>query len=273
MNPDVFSIGGFSLKWYSLLIFIGVVLGYLLANKEAKKFDLPKDFIFDLTFWVMIFGIMGARLYYVIFNFSLYKNDLWSILEIWNGGLAIHGGIIAGLITLLVYCKIRKVKPLRIMDIAVPSLMLAQAIGRWGNFFNGEAHGPATTLANLQNLHIPNFIIKGMQIKGIYYHPTFLYESIWCVIGFILLLLVRRFYKYLKKGQLTCLYLMWYSIGRFFIESLRTDSLMLGHYKVAQLISLAMFLVGLLCFLYLCFNRLKKGRYYDVKEMRDQKNV
>lgn len=271
MNPEIFNIYGFSIKWYSVLILIGIIVGFILADREARKFNLPKDFVFDLGFWVVIFGIIGARLYYVIFNFGLYKNDILEIFKVWNGGLAIHGGIIAGLITLIIYCKIRKVSPFRMADIVVPSLILAQAIGRWGNFFNSEAHGPATTLLNLQNLHIPKFIIDGMKINGIYYHPTFLYESLWCLLGFIVILLVRKFYKYLKSGQLTCVYMMWYSVGRIFIESLRTDSLMLGNFKVAQLISIIMFLVGLVGFVYLCFNRLKKGQYYDKKELKESK--
>lgn len=268
MDPEIFSIGNFSVRWYSVLILVGIIVAFILAEREGKKFDLPKDIIFDLGFWIVIFGIVGARLYYVIFNFDLYKNNLLGIFQVWNGGLAIHGGIIAGLITLLIYCKLKKVNPFRMTDIIVPSLILAQAIGRWGNFFNSEAHGPATALTNLQNLHIPNFIIEGMQINGIYYHPTFLYESLWCLMGFIVLLLVRKFYKYLKTGQLTCVYLMWYSVGRLFIESLRTDSLMLGNFKVAQLVSIVMFIVGLVCFIYLCFNRLRKGQYYDKKCLR-----
>lgn len=267
MNPEMFNIGGFSIRWYSVLILIGIIIALFLANKESKKFKLPDEFIYDLAFWVIIFGIVGARLYYVIFNFDLYKNDLLSIFKVWNGGLAIHGGIIAGFITLLVYCKIRDVKPFRMTDIAVPSLIIAQAIGRWGNFFNSEAHGPVTSLVNLQNLHIPQFIIDGMYIDGVYYHPTFLYESLWCILGFIVLLLVRKFYKYLKTGQLTCIYLMWYGLGRLFIESLRTDSLMIGNLKVAQIVSLLMIIVGFVVFIYLCFNKLKKGRYYDKKEM------
>lgn len=266
MNPEIFSIGSFSIRWYSVLILLGIVIGFFLAEREGKKFHLPPDFIFNLGFWVVVFGVVGARIYYVVFNFSIYQNHLIDIFKVWNGGLAIHGGILAGLITLLLYCKMKHVHPLRIADIAVPSLILAQAIGRWGNFFNGEAHGPATTLANLQNLHIPSFIIRGMNIHGIYYHPTFLYESLWCLVGFILLLLIRRFYKYLKCGQLTCFYMMWYSVGRLFIESLRTDSLMLGHFKVAQIVSLLMLVVGLLGFLYLCFNHLKKGQYYEKSE-------
>ena len=267
MNPEMFSIGNISVRWYSFLILVGIILAIFLAEKEAKKFKYDKDFIFDLAFWIIIFGIIGARLYYVIFNFELYKNDLLGIFKVWNGGLAIHGVIIVGLITLLVYCKIKGVKPLRVTDIAVPSLIIAQAIGRWGNFFNGEAHGPVTTLANLKELFIPQFIIDGMNIGGVYYHPTFLYESLWCVLGFIILLIVRKFYKSLKCGQLTCIYLMWYGAGRLVIESLRTDSLMLGSLKVAQLVSIGMIVVGVLFFLYLCFNRLRKGKYYDKEEM------
>jgi phosphatidylglycerol:prolipoprotein diacylglycerol transferase len=153
------------------------------------------------------------------------------------------------------------------MDIAVPSLIIAQAIGRWGNFFNGEAHGPETTLVNLQNMHLPEFIVDGMNIDGIYYHPTFLYESLWCVLGFLLLILIRRYYKCLKIGQLTSFYLIWYGTGRLFIESLRTDSLMLGSLKVAQIISIFMIIIGLLIFIYLCFNPLKKGKYYNKNDM------
>ncbi len=263
MNPEIFSIGNFSLRWYSVLILTGIIVGLILASREAKKFNLPKDFIFDLSFYLILFGILGARLYYCLFNFSLYKNNPFDILKIWNGGLAIHGGIIAGLITLIIYCKAKKVNPVRLCDIIVPSLIFAQAIGRWGNFFNSEAHGPATTLTTLQDLHIPNFIISGMQINGVYYHPTFLYESIWCLIGFIIIILIRKLCKSLKSGQLTCFYMMWYSIGRLFIEGLRTDSLMLGQIKVAQLVSLIMFITGLIIFLYLCFNNSKKSQYYN----------
>lgn len=269
MNPEIFSIGNISIRWYSVLILVGIIIAILLAEKESKKFKFDKDFIFDLAFWVIIFGIIGARLYYVIFNFELYKNDILGIFKVWNGGLAIHGGIIAGLVTLLIYCKLKNVKPFRVTDIAVPSLIIAQAIGRWGNFFNSEAHGPVTTFANLKNLFIPQFVIDGMNIGGVYYHPTFYYESLWCILGFIVLILVRRFYKSLKCGQLTCIYLMWYGVGRLFIESLRTDSLMLGSLKVAQLVSIAMITIGAVIFIYLCFNRLKKGKYYDKEFMEE----
>ena len=268
MNEYIFRFGSFGVKWYSFLILCGILLALYLANKEAKKHDLPKDIIFDSGFWVVIFGILGARLHYVIFNFNLYKGDIVGIFRIWEGGLAIHGGIIVGFITLLAYCKMNKQPLWKLTDIAVPSIIIAQAIGRWGNFFNQEAHGPVTTLENLQHLHIPSFVIKGMNIGGIYYHPTFLYESLWCLLGFIVLLLVRKYYKYLKTGQLTCIYLMWYGLGRLFIESLRTDSLMVGNFKVAQLISIIFIGIGLLCFIYLCFNKLKKGLYYNPEKKK-----
>lgn len=244
MNPIMFTIFGLSIRWYSVLLLVAMALGIFLLKQEAKKFGMNWDFIFNLAFWTLIFGILGARIYYVAFNFGLYKNDLLSIFKIWEGGLAIHGGLIAGAITLFFYCKKNNANTLKIIDMALPSVIIAQAIGRWGNFFNSEAHGIATSLAKLESLHIPNFIIKGMNINGVYYHPTFLYESIWCFIGFIVLLILRR-NKYLKVGSITGVYLMWYSIGRFFIEHLRTDSLMLGGFRVAQIISIILFVVGL----------------------------
>ncbi|MBQ8659420.1 MAG: prolipoprotein diacylglyceryl transferase [Bacilli bacterium] len=258
MNPEMFSIGNISIKWYSFLIFVGVLIAFLLADREGKRKGFDKDLIFDMGFWVVLFGILGARLYYVLFNFGLYRNDLFEIFKVWNGGLAIHGGILAGLITVIVYCKKHKLKILEMTDIAVPSLIIAQAIGRWGNFFNSEAHGPVTTLDNLQNLKfIPDFVIDGMNINGLYYHPTFFYESVWCLLGFFVLILVRKFLKNIKRGQLTCIYLVWYGIGRFFIESLRTDSLMFMNFKAAQLVSLGMIIIGIVLFIFLIFAKRK----------------
>jgi phosphatidylglycerol---prolipoprotein diacylglyceryl transferase len=245
MNPILFQAGNFTIRWYSFLILIGVFLGYELAEAEAKKYEAPKDFIFNLTFWSVIIGLIGARIYYVIFNWSLYSHDLLSIFKFWEGGLAIHGGIIAGLLTMYFYCKKYNVKLMKITDIAVVSLLLAQAIGRWGNFFNSEAHGPATTLAILKSHGIiPQFIIDGMNIGGIYYEPTFYYESLWCFAGFIIILFIRK-NKQLHTGTLTAFYFMWYSVARFFIESMRTDSLMLGGFKIAQIMSIIMFIAGL----------------------------
>ena len=246
MNPIFFKFNNFEIRWYSILILIGVVLAYQLANYEATKYKAPRGFIFNLTFWIVIFGILGARLYYVAFNWSLYSHDIMSIFKFWEGGLAIHGGLLAGIIVIFVYCQKYKVNTLKLLDIAAPSMFLAQAIGRWGNFFNSEAHGPATTLAVLKSHKIiPQFVIDGMNINGTYYEPAFYYESLWCLIGMIILLIVR-YKKNLKVGTLTGLYLMWYSLGRFFIESMRVDSLMIGGFKVAQIISLVLFTIGLI---------------------------
>lgn len=259
MNPIMFSIGNFDIRWYSVLVLVGALIGIGLLLIEAKRFNISSDFIINLSFYTLVFGIIGARLYYVLFNFEMYKDDLLSILKIWNGGLAIHGGLIAGFIGIILYCKKYNVRFLKIMDMAVPGVLLAQAIGRWGNFFNSEAHGAVTTLTTLKNILIPNFVIEGMNIGGFYYHPTFYYEFIWCLIGFILIVILRR-RKYLKIGQLTCTYFMWYSVGRFFIESLRTDSLMLGGFKVAQLVSVLLFIISLGAMMIIS----RKGKFEDL---------
>ena len=250
MNKYAFMIGKFEIRWYSIMLLLAVIVGLLLYLKEGKKFVFDNDFLFNLFFWVVVMGFIGARAYYVIFNFDMYKDDLISILKIWEGGLAIHGGIIAGFLTLVVYCKKYNARIFKITDMGTVSLIFGQAIGRWGNFFNQEAHGAATTLAKLKGAHIPNFIIKNMKIGGVYYQPTFFYESIWCLLGGIVLLIAKR-YKYLKVGHLTSIYLMWYSVGRFVIEKQRTDSLMLGGFKVAQIISVILFIVGMLAFMIL----------------------
>ena len=265
MNPIIFNLFGIEIRWYSVLLLVAIILALFLFIKEGKKFNIPKDFTFNLAFWVIIIGILCARLYYCIFNFSLYKDNLLDIFKIWEGGLAIHGGLIGGFITLVAYTKRYDVDTFKITDMAVVPLLLAQAIGRWGNFFNSEAHGSATTYYHLKELHIPEKIIEGMKIGNVYYHPTFFYESLYCFVGFIILLFIRR-YRYLKRGQLTCIYLMYYSIGRFFIEALRTDSLMLGGFKVAQLLSIVLFVIGLIAFMIIG----RKGRFEDLYN-EDQK--
>lgn len=258
MNRYIFTIGNFKVEWYSVLIIIAVMIGITLMLKEAKRYNYSTDFVFNMSFWVIIFGIIGARLWYVIFNWQAYSN-FWDIFKIWEGGLAIHGALIGGLLVMIIYCKKYNVRLIRMLDFVVPALFLGQAIGRWGNFFNCEAHGPATTLAHLQNLHIPDFIIEGMNIGGIYYTPTFFYESLWCLLGFLLILIIRRL-KITKVGQPFAFYLIWYGIGRFFIESLRTDSLMFGGFKVAQIISVLMVIIGVIIIMI----TIRKGRYEDL---------
>ena len=259
MNRIMFSIGNLEIKWYSFFLLVAAIVGIGWILRESKKYNYPKDFIFNMCFWAIIMGFIGARAYYVIFNYNIYASDPVSIFRIWEGGLAIHGGLIAGLLTMYFYTKKYNARFLKIVDMAVPGIILAQAIGRWGNFFNQEAHGGIVLRSTLEGLHIPTFIINGMYINGVYYHPTFFYESLWCLLGFIVLFLVR-YYKYLKVGGLTCVYLIWYSIGRFIIESYRTDSLMLGGFKVAQIVSVIMFIVGILGLMI----QSRKGKFEDL---------
>jgi len=259
MNPIAFTLFGYEIKWYSLFILIGASFAYIILSKESKKFKISEDFIFNMFFWTLIIGIIGARLYYVIFNWEYFGNHIGEIWQIWQGGLAIHGGIIFGVITIALYCKKSNMRLLRILDILVPGLILAQSIGRWGNFMNQEAYGAATSLVHLQKLHIPAFIIDGMNINGVYYTPTFFYESIWCFLGFMLMLILRK-RKLCKVSEITAFYLIWYGLGRFFIESSRTDSLILLGFKTAQIVSLIMIIIGISLFV---FNS-KKSKYEDL---------
>ena len=257
MDRVALDLGFIQIYWYSIFIFLAVFLASFIILREAKRQKINQDFIVNLIFYTVIFGLIGARLYYVAFNLDYYLKYPIEILEVWNGGLAIHGGIIFGLLTILIYCRKYSAKTLKVLDIMVVGLILGQAIGRWGNFFNGEAYGGVVTFEYLKNLGLPDFLINGMYINGAYHHPAFLYESIWNIFGFFALLMVRR-YKYLKTGQLTGIYLLWYSVGRFFIEWMRTDSLMLGNIRAAQLVSLVGIIIGILMIVF-C----KKGSRFD----------
>ncbi len=268
MNPIIFSIGNFEIRWYSVILLCAFLVACYFINKEAKRFDIEKDFIFNLVFWTLIFGLIGARIYYVIFDWSYYSANISEIWKVWNGGLAIHGGIIAGLLTILIYTKKYNLRVTRYLDFIVVGLIIGQSIGRWGNFFNSEAHGLATSLEHLQNLHIPEFIIEGMKINGVYYTPTFLYESIACLIGFIVLCIVRR-NKYTKVGTPTALYLIIYGIIRFFIERSRTDSLMFGGFKIAMIVSVIMIIIGVIM---LIINS-KKGKFEDLYNDKNNRDV
>lgn len=267
MNPYLVDFGLFQISWYSVFVLLGLFVGGTLLFWEAKRFSINPDFLSNLIFWTTIFAVIGSRLYFVAFNFEYYQANPLEIFRIWEGGLAIHGAILFGFIFVLSYTRRYKVSLLRILDIIVPSLIIGQAIGRWGNFFNQEAFGSEVSRAFLESLRLPNFIVNGMNIDGIYYHPTFLYESIWCVLGFILLIIVRRFYKYLKKGQLTAIYFMWYSLGRFFIEALRTDSLMVGDFKIAQIVSVVLFVGGLFLFISKSRGSKFEGLYKEEEQM------
>lgn len=262
MNSTLFDLGFFKVKWYSFFIFIGIIIASILIVKEYKKKDSNKERLLDILFYGIIIGILGARLYYVLFNLDYYLSNPIEILEIWNGGLAIHGGIIAALIFLFVYCKKKKMNFLLLLDILVVGVIIAQSIGRWGNFFNGEAYGRIVSLSFLKGLHLPKFIIDGMYINGYYREPTFLYESVFSLLGFIVLILVRKIKK-LRVGQLTGIYFIWYGIERFIIETFRSDSLLLGHFKIAQIISMILCIVGI----YLLFKNIKSNKLYKEEKI------
>lgn len=259
MNDVMLNLGMFQIKWYSFFIFLAMLTACLIIFKESKKKNVPDNYLTNLIFYGLIIGILGARLYYVIFNLDYYLNNPSQIFAIWNGGLAIHGGLISALIFLMIYSRKNKINILQILDIIVVGVIIAQAIGRWGNFFNQEAHGGLVLRSTLESFKIPKFIINGMYINGAYYHPTFFYESVWCIIGFIILILLRH-YKYLKVGSLTCFYLVWYSVGRFFIETLRTDSLMIGGFKVALVVSVILFVIGIIGLMI----QSRKGKFEDL---------
>lgn len=245
MDRVLFSIGPVTIYWYSILIVVSVLIGYYFSSKQAEKNSLGKKYISDLVFYLVIVAILGARIYYVIFNFNVFKDNILDIFKIWEGGIAIYGAIISSIIFVIYYSKKKEKEPLLVLDTLVPYLILGQAIGRWGNFFNGEAHGTITTLEHLQELHLPNFIIKGMYINGNYYIPTFLYESIWCLIGFMILLIIRKKDNYKHIGILLYTYFIWYGIGRFLIESLRTDSLYFLSLRISQIVSIILILIGI----------------------------
>lgn len=246
MNPVIFNIGNFELRWYSVLIAIAVIIGYVLIVSESRRFKIKKEFMFNMMFWTLIFAIIGARLYYVAFNLEYYRTNILEIFQIWKGGLAIHGALLFGAITIIIYCKKYKVRVGKILDIIVPALLLGQAIGRWGNFFNSEAYGSIVSYQQLVNMKIiPQFIIDNMFINGSYHLPMFYFESLWCLLGFFLSLFLRR-RKYIKDGQLVAFYMMWYGVARFVIETFRTDALLFNGIRVARVVSVLMFIIGLI---------------------------
>lgn len=242
MNPVAFEIFGISIRWYGILIGSGMLLGAWLAMREAKRLGLKEDTLLDALIIALPSAIIGARLYYVLFNLEAY-DTLFEALNFRSGGLAIHGGVLAGVGSFWIYAKIKKLPFLKWLDVVTPSIILGQAIGRWGNFVNQEAHGGPTDLP------------WGIMIDGVKVHPTFLYESLANFAIFILLYKMRKHKKF--DGQLIALYMILYSIVRFFVEGLRTDSLYLGSFRVAQLISILLIALG--AFLYYIMGKKKKN--------------
>ncbi len=241
LNPVAFEAFGRQVMWYGVIISIGVMLAVLYVLYRAKYTEnIKTDYVFDYAIFVVLFGVIGARLYYVIMEFDSYRGatpgeTIKNAVAIWEGGLAIYGGIIAGGITLAIVSHIKKIKQGKAFDMIAPAVMLGQLIGRWGNFCNAEAYGSETSI----------FIRMGIRPEGseetIFVHPTFLYESLWNLVGFIL---INLFYKKKKyDGQIFFMYITWYGFGRMLIEGLRTDSLYVGDFRISQVI-------GFLCFFF-----------------------
>ncbi|EAC2288656.1 prolipoprotein diacylglyceryl transferase [Listeria monocytogenes] len=261
LDPVAIQIGSISVKWYGVIIASAVVIALLLALSEANKRKMDKEIIVDLLIWAIPISIISARIYYVIFEWDFYKNNLDEIVKIWHGGIAIYGALIGAVLTAIIFSRIKKISFWQLADVVAPSLIIAQAIGRWGNFMNQEAHGAETTRSFLESLHLPDFIINQMYIDGAYYQPTFLYESLWNVLGFIVLLIIRR--TKIRRGELFLGYVIWYSFGRFFIEGMRTDSLMWGDFRVSQVLSLLLIVLSIGIIIY---RRMKMNPPYYMED-------
>ena len=242
-NPVAFSIFGIDIMWYGILIAAAMVLAVIITYKRAPIHHISSEKILDYVLVCIPLGVIGARAYYVIFDWSNYAGDFYKIINIRGGGLAIHGGLILGFLTAYILCRLWDIKPMNLLDLAAPSIAIAQSIGRWGNYFNSEAHGGPTDLP------------WAISVEGQMVHPTFLYESIWCFLLFLVLLFIDSNRKF--EGQTFLAYGILYSLERFFVEALRTDSLMLGPFRQAQLLSAAVFVIFVV--MYIIMRR--KNRY------------
>lgn len=227
--PSTIQFGPLTIHFYGLIIAVGMLLAVLYASKRSKEFGLKEDDLIDGVLWVTPFAIICARLYYCIFEWDQYASNPISILYIWNGGLAIYGGVLGAVIGLSVFCKVRKIKATAMMDVVALGLLIGQSVGRWGNFMNREAFGAPTD----------SFLRMGLYDTATgaveYYHPTFLYESLWNFVGFLLLHFLSKKRKY--DGQVALGYVAWYGLGRAFIEGLRMDSLYWGPFRVSQVLA------------------------------------
>ena len=233
-DPVAFTLFGTDVRWYGILIGLGFILAIIISYKRAPQHGIKSENILDFAIWMIPFSIIGARLYYVIFEWEYYAGDFKKIFDIRGGGLAIHGGLIAGIIVGILVCRHYKINFIELADLVFPAVALAQSIGRWGNYFNSEAHGGPTDL--------PWAIFA----DGEYVHPTFLYESLWCFALFIFLIWLDKRRSF--PGQIACLYGMLYSLERGFVEQLRTDSLMIGPFKQAQVLSFCVFVFCLVTY-------------------------
>ncbi len=275
--PKSFSVFGFQIAFYGLIIGLGVICGVLMAVHIAKLEKMDSDIIWDFAIYAVIFSVIGARLYYVLFSWDLYKNNLLSIFNTRQGGLAIYGGVLGAFATLFVYCRIKKLSPYQIGDCGVYGLVLGQIIGRWGNFFNREAFGSFTDSLFAMRLPLDAVRVKdvaqshldGMAqmssdgaVNFIQVHPTFLYEGVWNLCLLAVMLLWHKHKKY--HGQMCLVYLGGYGLGRFFVEGLRTDHLLIPHTQIAvsQVLAIVMFVFAVALNAYI--------RFYLAKDLKKE---
>ena len=266
-----FRIGDFPVYWYGIIITCGIFLAFLYATFRGKYESVKLDDILDIGIWTVILGVVGARLYYVLTKLETFIPEpfdfvqfIKNVFNLRGGGLAIYGGIIGGILGIIIVTRVKKMNTIKLFDMIGPGVMIAQALGRWGNFFNGEAFGglveEGSPLHFLRMGLISSNTVSDFGTHNmVYVHPTFLYESIWNVTGFIL---INIFYKKKKfNGQMACMYLSWYGFGRMFIESLRTDSLYVGPFRISQVVGLLCFVIfgGLLVWGLIYSKRLEDG--------------
>ena len=284
IDPTAFTIFGLDIQWYGVIIVTGLLLAILYCFPRMKRFGIDSDRATDAVIAGVIGGIIGARLYYVAFRWDEYKGDIKAILNTRNGGLAIYGGIIGAVLIGLIFCKIRKVKMLPMLDIVVIGFLIGQGVGRWGNFVNQEAFGTNTdSLFGMTGGRIQNTIMsssafldgemyqKGLEMSEKYaVHPCFLYESAWCLLGFLIFAFFSKKRKY--DGQILLMYMAWYGAERFVVEGLRTDSLMIGNIRISQALSLVICIVSIILQIILHF-RVKRDPekyvlYVDTEESK-----
>lgn len=272
MDRYLISLGPFNITWYAFFIVFAMLIGaiIILMNKHIRKIN-KNDLMYDYFFWLVIWSFLGARTWYVLFDLNYYLHNLSEIIKIWHGGLAIHGALLFGGVYTYYFARKHYINFFLLTDALIPALLLGQSIGRWGNFVNQEAHGPATTFDFLRNtLHLPIFIVNGMQIDGVYYQPTFLYESFWNFLGFLIVILIlKNIHKVNDNfGFISAFYLAWYGFIRTIIEQFRTDALMFGPIRVAQLASICMFIAGIIIFTFLL-----KKYYRGEGDLNDKRNI
>ena len=263
IDKVAFSIGSVSVRWYGIILTLGIGCGVLYAMFRAKKNEgIPSEDVLDFAIWTVLLAVIGARLYYVLTTLKTdtgewYYDGLLDMIAIWEGGIAIYGAIIGGAVGVVLVSRFKKydkTRLLKVCDMVAPGVMLGQIIGRWGNFVNGEAHGVETT--SFLRMGLMGAADTKYPYKEMFYHPTFLYESLWNLVGFVLINLFYRKKKY--DGQVLLAYLAWYGLGRMFIEGLRTDSLYIGVFRVSQVIGFLCFTICTTLLVYLYFRGKRK---------------